>query len=428
MSGPGEPDDIFEERLRSDLHRLVQDRAPSPLLRQRVERGLAGLRLRSNRKAILAVAASVALLTVAASVVVSGGSRHAEVYAGHDRIPPAATSGAADPGPPPEPAPGSAGLSPEPPSPLVGEIDPHIPGEDADTPVLRAEDPAPHDGPGEVIAEEPPPPVPPPVAAGPERIAYVSSADGGATDIYLMNEDGGGQTKVTNADATFEAEAPAWSPDRTRIAFTGTSEETGVDVYVINVDGTGQMRLTDFQGADASPAWSPDGKKIAYYRGEMDGTSGIWLMNSDGSGSQRLSDFGDYPTWSPDGSSIAFSSNTGERGVFLMDADGSDQRRLTTNDYALGPDWSLDGQQIAFHSGGISETNQAGNISVVNADGSGERVVTTALYYYGPSWSPDSTRLVVAENCRLYRVDGDGSSRQELSTTGTCAEDPAWTA
>jgi len=24
-------------------------------------------------------------------------------------------------------------------------------------------------------------------------------------------------------------------------------------------------------------------------------------------------------------------------------------------------------------------------------------------------------------------VDGDGSDRQELTTTGTCAEDPAWT-
>lgn len=417
MSTPREPDEIYEDRLRSDLHRLVEDREPSPFVRQRVERAVAGQRLSSNRKAILAVAASVALLAVAASVVVSGGSPDAEVYAGQDQdllaTPPSADGVVL----PAEPTPDSGGLDPEPAPSVIDDVPDGIPV--APGPVVES--------PGDALAMQPPPTVLPPAAAGPGRIAYVSSVDGGPTDIYLTNEDGSDQTKLTNANATFEAEAPAWSPDRTRIVFTGVSEETGVDIYVINADGTGQMRLTDFQGADASPAWSPDGTRIAYYRGEMEGTSGIWIMNSDGSGSQRLSDFGDYPTWSPDGSTIAFSRNTGERGVFLMNADGSDQRRLTTNDYALGPDWSPDGQQIAFHSGGNSETNQSGNISVVNADGSGERVITTALYYYGPSWSPDSTRLVVAENCRLYMVNVDGSSRQELTTTGICAEDPAWT-
>ncbi|HEV2810478.1 MAG TPA: hypothetical protein VGV93_08810 [Acidimicrobiales bacterium] len=417
MNTPREPDDIFEDRLRSDLHRVVKDSEPSPFLRQRVERAVAGQRLSSNRKAILAVAASVALLAVAASVIVSGRSPDAQVYAGQDQHLPATTPSSESLALAVEPAPDSGGLNPESPPSIIEDVPDGIPV--APGPVAES--------PGDALAAQPPPTVLPPSETGPGRIAYVSSVDGGPTDIYVMNEDGSDQTKVTNANATFEAEAPAWSADRTRIAFTGVSEETGVDVYVINADGTGQMRLTDVQGAEASPAWSPDGTKIAYYRGEVDGTSGIWITDSDGSGSHRLSDFGEYPTWSPDGSSIAFSSNTGERGVFVMDADGSDQRRLTTNDYALGPDWSPDGRQIAFHSGGNSETNQSGNISVVNADGSGERVITTALYYYGPSWSPESTRLVVAENCRLYMVAVDGSSRHELTTTGTCAEDPAWT-
>jgi hypothetical protein len=36
--------------------------------------------------------------------------------------------------------------------------------------------------------------------------------------------------------------------------------------------------------------------------------------------------------------------------------------------------------------------------------------------------------VFIAEICSLYLVSADGSSRGELSTAGSCAEDPAWTA
>lgn len=431
MNSPEKNEEAFEHRLRTDLHRLVEDHHPSPFLRQRVEHCAASKRRALNRKGPLAVAASVALLAVAVPVVSSGGSPDAEVFAGQGQAPPATTPPADDRGLTPESPSGADDLKPEPPAPTAGNVESEVPGDSAEPP-----DPAPKDGApppestDEVLAGEQPPPTipPPPAVPGSEQIAYVSSTDGGPTDIYLMNADGSGQSKVTNSGDTFEATAPAWSPDRTRIAFTGVSEETGVDIYAINADGTGQIRLTDFRGADASPAWSPDGTTIAYYRGEMDGTSGIWLMNSDGSDPRRLTDTGDTPTWSPDGSTIAYAVNSGTRGMFLMNADGTDQRRLTTNDFVNDPDWSPDGTKVAFQSGGVVGTNQSGTISVVNVDGSDERVITTALYYYGPSWSPDGARLVVAENCRLYRVDADGGDRQELATTGTCAEFPAWTA
>jgi TolB protein len=49
---------------------------------------------------------------------------------------------------------------------------------------------------------------------------------------------------------------PSWSPDGQRIAFS--SERDGnLEIYVINIDGSGLTRLTDHPGDDSSPAWSP---------------------------------------------------------------------------------------------------------------------------------------------------------------------------
>jgi hypothetical protein len=55
------------------------------------------------------------------------------------------------------------------------------------------------------------------------------------------------------------------SPDGTKIAYadslTGTS-----DIYVINADGSGQTRLTTSSDVEFGAAWSPEGNQIAYVR------------------------------------------------------------------------------------------------------------------------------------------------------------------
>ena len=47
-----------------------------------------------------------------------------------------------------------------------------------------------------------------------------------------------------------------------RIAFVST-RDGNQEVYVVNTDGTGLTRLTNDPGADYFPAWSPDGSRIA---------------------------------------------------------------------------------------------------------------------------------------------------------------------
>ncbi|MGB9301647.1 MAG: hypothetical protein WCD51_13785, partial [Anaerolineae bacterium] len=57
---------------------------------------------------------------------------------------------------------------------------------------------------------------------------------------------------------------------------------SGGDIYLVNADGTGLTRLTE--GMD--PSWSPDGSKLAVARWTT--PWGIYTINADGSGEKLL--------------------------------------------------------------------------------------------------------------------------------------------
>ena len=83
------------------------------------------------------------------------------------------------------------------------------------------------------------------------KIVFQSSRDG-QPEIYVMNSDGTGQTRLTNNSAWDTA--PAWSPDGTKILFTSLRDgPMNPALYVMNVDGSSQTRLTD--GSDG--VWRP---------------------------------------------------------------------------------------------------------------------------------------------------------------------------
>src|SRR5207249_1446955 len=103
-------------------------------------------------------------------------------------------------------------------------------------------------------------------------IVFVSNRDGNP-EIYRMQADGSGETRLTN-DKSFDS-GPDWSPDGTKIVFF--SDRTGnSDLYVMNADGSGVTRLTrDRAFFDVDPAWSPDGRKIAYASANHDDQGGF---------------------------------------------------------------------------------------------------------------------------------------------------------
>ena len=100
-----------------------------------------------------------------------------------------------------------------------------------------------------------------------------------------------------------DASRPAWSPDGNRLAFSGQSGGGASDIWIVNVNGGGLRRLTDDPAADDDPTWSPDGAWIAWSR--TDGPAQrLRVMRADGAGSVELP-IGDptarldAPVWAP---------------------------------------------------------------------------------------------------------------------------------
>jgi hypothetical protein len=255
-----------------------------------------------------------------------------------------------------------------------------------------------------------------------KRIAFWSNRADGNGDVFVMNADGSGVTRLT-VNSGVDDEEPAWSPDGARIAFASTRDFVGSipEIWVMNADGSGATRLTvDPGAADREPAWSPDGQHIAF-RSDRDGQPEVYVMNADGSNQTRLTtDPGEdvQPSWSPDGTRIAFSSTrNGAHDVYVMNADGSNQTRLTTSPaHEFDPTWSPDGKKIAFDS--TTTFGDGGDeVLVMNADGTG---ATTNLTNdpgddLNPDWQrlpgacPDVTvGLAVAKGCFTETAAGSG--------------------
>jgi len=266
-------------------------------------------------------------------------------------------------------------------------------------------------------------PTPMPTALGGGGwIAYASNRDGNY-DIYMMNPDGGNQTRITQS--SFNNREPAWSPDGEQIVFMSS----GVDSKHLNtimVDGSDQFVVGTLpEGLGGSPCWSssgrlvywavnciyacdkggirasliyfvdPDGKNLTWIKPPYQAsnpldtalsTSGNRIAVSNGGWSPRFMNIGiittggdtkadlpNYrnsrePAWSPDGTKIAFVSNLeGNYEIYIGDVNSGDVARLT-NDISddRHPTWSPDGLKIAFSS------NRDGNwnIYLIDIDGS----------------------------------------------------------
>ena len=67
--------------------------------------------------------------------------------------------------------------------------------------------------------------------------------------------------------------SPAWSPDGRKIAVEKEIEWPTIDIYTMNPDGTGETRITDTPLGEGHPVWSPDSKKVAFVAGPSPGAS-----------------------------------------------------------------------------------------------------------------------------------------------------------
>jgi Tol biopolymer transport system component len=287
---------------------------------------------------------------------------------------------------------------------------------------------------------------PTPLGGGLGKIAFVSVRDGNE-EIYVVNYDGSGLTRLTHNP--FPDNEPNWSPDGSKIVYSSQRNNT-MDLYIINADGSGETSLTQNLGHSVveEPKWSPDGKKIAYvgdppnaYPSQRDE---IFIINADGTGEKRVTynNYDDYYIqWSPDSQQIVFWSLREQGDIFVINIDGSGELKLTNNpkypnhiSYNIDPSWSPDGQTIIYLSTNFNTPFY--EIYSIHPNGSDETRLTHNKYSEeGPqAWSPDGKKIVFTYedgekgdyiNRRICVMDVDGSERKCI-TEGPTDDYPRW--
>ena len=266
-----------------------------------------------------------------------------------------------------------------------------------------------------------------------DEIAFVSSRDAYYA-IYLMDADGSGQGRLTDdsgdpssaAGVHLETE-PAWSPDGTRMAFV-SARGGSFDIYVMNADGTGTSRLTSSRANEQGPSWSPDGRRIAFSRSSDGGH--VWVMNADGSGARRLTDdlaAEGEPSWSPDGRWIAYThraSGSDIREIRVARPDGSERRSVTNlRAKSYAPAWAPDSKRLAFSA---DYQGSRYDIYTIRLDGKElRRPVRSPADAFEPAWSPDGSEIAFSRDGAIVVTTLAGVERQ-LTDPQDNDSNPTW--
>ena len=199
-------------------------------------------------------------------------------------------------------------------------------------------------------------------------------------DIFTANPDGTDLRRLTTA-LGYDAEAGfspngsriVFSSTRSAYADNLSDEEKKLrkidlsyfgEIYIMNADGSGQTRLTRSPGYDGGPFFSPDGSRIVWRRFNKSGTlAEIHTMKLDGSEVRKITSF-DSMSWAPyfhpSGDYIIFASNKlgfTNFELFLVDAMGQHEPIRVTKRAGFDglPVFSPDGTKLCWTSNATPE-------------------------------------------------------------------------
>lgn len=276
-------------------------------------------------------------------------------------------------------------------------------------------------------------------------------------EIYSMNADGSGQTRLTTDDA-YDSWWAKPSPDGAQILFVRTpagthdTDYSKVSTWVMDADGSnlheliaapGTATLPDGSASTAAgwgfeghPEWSPDGTKLVMFGGsrtnpqifvtDADGTNAV-RVTSDGSGGNRPGTNID-PSWSPDGTKILFVGCPSAiciaplYEVYRVNANGTGETRLTNGlSQDNDPYYSPDGSTIAWLRNRSNLTVTAWGIYAMNANGTNQHaVIDDGNINSKPGWFHDGSEIyfhrsaIVGVPFDIWRIAPDGTGLTQV--------------
>jgi Tol biopolymer transport system component len=297
------------------------------------------------------------------------------------------------------------------------------------------------------------------------KIAFVSHRDG-KNEIYVMDEDGTNQRRLTFSEEGKESRDPAWSPDGKQIAFTyrSTSDANyASQIYVMDANGNNPHPVNKNLSNAYEPARSPDGQHIAFIAISLPNFNPTpHEMSPEGKNVVQLYESGQDNgglNYSPDGRKLLFHSYGGHPSLYMIEF-RADHKVKTIKSLAdplpgaapeggfishddLYPTFSPDGSIIAFvahrddFACGINMYGMC--IFLMSQNGTNihylpiNQSISLDPNYYDLhlSWSPDGKYLAFSGYVSsvipisIWRTDLKGNIKQ-LTDDSSTNFDPAW--
>ena len=182
-------------------------------------------------------------------------------------------------------------------------------------------------------------------------VAYVRKSadimtDKARSSIWLITIASGEQRPL--AAGTGDHFSPRWSPDGRRLAYASSAEGGAPQLFVRWMDTGQTVRVTGLPDSPQAIAWSPDGRRLAYLMNVPD--EGLKLGSApdkpEGATWAKPLEIIDKVTYRADGAGYI---KAGFDKIFMVDADGGAPRQLTFGAYHDGaPEWTADGRAILF--------------------------------------------------------------------------------
>jgi Tol biopolymer transport system component len=269
-----------------------------------------------------------------------------------------------------------------------------------------------------------------------EKIAFQSDRDGNF-EIYIMNENGSGQTRLTKNSAADLY--PTWCPKSETIAFISL-RDGNCEIYVINADGTSLRNLTLSSTNEHWPAWSPDGTQIAF-ASDQDGDWEIFVMDKDEKKRTQITHNlinESEPAWIPTGKGITYTRAQRPAKIYLTPLDGRGETILNLFQgmppglvpecapHSTSPAWSSR-NELAFASTPSCQLD----IFITSLETQFTRQLTNNPGIdTSPAFSHDGKRLAFMSdregNFDIFVVDTDGKNLKRLTSNEGNDGYPTW--
>ena len=278
------------------------------------------------------------------------------------------------------------------------------------------------------------------------RIAYVRRSGDIMTDrmrptIWLIDTATAEQAPLAAGPGAHMA--PRWSPDGTRLAYISSAEGGQSQLYVRWMASGESVRITGLPNAPGSIAWSPDGRNIAYSMLVPGEPARLGRTPAKPEGAQWAEPLQQITnvTYRADGQGFL---RPGYSHLFVVPAEGGTPRQLTSGDFHHdGPvEWSADGRTIYTSANRAADWERdpldAEIYAVDVASGTLRALTDRDGPDFAPVVSPDGSRIAYLgfddrgygyTQSQLYVMDRDGSGRRSLTAgLDRDVDSPRWAA